>query len=226
MSSVDTRSTKLRFNYAKAAPGVYDAMDALDRYLAECGLEESLLHLVRLRASQINGCAYCLDMHWKDLRALGESEQRLYSLDAWGESPLLHRARAGGAGLDRGGDADRRRAGAGRGLRAVRPQFDDKEMSDLTLAVSTINAWNRLSIAARLTPGGYQPAAVAGPGEPSDTGAISTEIAPVVSSLPPGSDVEIAHVLRVPLDELPPRLDLVAHQLVEQLRRPRRRPPS
>ena len=72
---------KPRINYAKAAPGVYDAMDALDRYLAACGLEESLLHLVRLRASQLNGCAYCIDMHWKDLRAIGEGEQRLYDLD-------------------------------------------------------------------------------------------------------------------------------------------------
>src|SRR6188474_3691600 len=62
-------------------------MDALDQYLAQCGLEESLLHLVRLRASQINGCAYCIDMHWKDLRSLGESEQRLYGLAAWEESP-------------------------------------------------------------------------------------------------------------------------------------------
>ncbi|HEY6853645.1 MAG TPA: carboxymuconolactone decarboxylase family protein, partial [Gemmatimonadales bacterium] len=59
-----------RFNYVKVAPGVYEAMDALDTYLAKCGLEESLMHLVRLRASQINGCAYCIDMHWKDLRAL------------------------------------------------------------------------------------------------------------------------------------------------------------
>ena len=78
---------KPRLHYAKAAPGVYQAIDALDQYLQGCGLEESLLHLVRLRASQINGCAYCLDMHWKDLRAIGEGEQRLYSLDAWRESP-------------------------------------------------------------------------------------------------------------------------------------------
>jgi AhpD family alkylhydroperoxidase len=62
---------KPRLNYAKAAPGVYDAMDALDRYIQHCSLEQSLVHLVKLRASQLNGCAYCLDMHWKDLRALG-----------------------------------------------------------------------------------------------------------------------------------------------------------
>src|SRR5262247_789859 len=78
---------KPRLNYAKAAPGVYDAMDGLDQYVAECGLERKLILLVQMRASQINGCAYCLDMHWKDLRAIGEGEQRLYSLDAWRECP-------------------------------------------------------------------------------------------------------------------------------------------
>ena len=153
---------KPRINYAKAAPGVYDPMDALDQYLSNCGLEESLLHLVRLRASQINGCAYCIDMHWKDLRALGEDEQRLYSLDAWRECPYY---------------TDRERAALewtdavtliaqGHASEAVyekvRPHFTEKELSDLTLALATINAWNRLSIAARLTPGAYQPAKVAG----------------------------------------------------------------
>ncbi len=149
---------KLRFNYAKVAPGVYDAMDALDQYLATCGLEESLLHLVRLRASQINGCAYCIDMHWKDLRALGESEQRLYGLDAWRESPFYSpREQAALAWTEavtlvatsRISDAV---------LAEVRPQFNDKELADLTLAAATINAWNRLSIAARFEPGHYQPA--------------------------------------------------------------------
>jgi len=69
-----------RFNYVKAAPGTYEAMRGLERYLRSSGLEEALVHLITLRAFQINGCAYCLDMHWKDLRALGETEQRLYSL--------------------------------------------------------------------------------------------------------------------------------------------------
>jgi AhpD family alkylhydroperoxidase len=76
-----------RIAYLKVAPGVYKAMLGLEEYLHQCGLEESLLHLVKLRASQVNGCAYCIDMHWKDLRAIGESEQRLYGLDAWEESP-------------------------------------------------------------------------------------------------------------------------------------------
>ena len=133
-------------------------MDALDRYLQTCELEKSLILLVQLRASQINGCAYCLDMHWKDLCAIGEHEQRLYSLDAWRECPSY---------------TDRERAAlewteavtlitTGHVPDAVyehvRSHFSEKELSDLTLTVATINAWNRLSIAGRLTPGTYQPA--------------------------------------------------------------------
>ena len=77
-----------RFDYGKVAPGAYHAMSGLERYLHECGLEESLLHLIKLRASQLNGCAYCLDMHWKDLKAIGEQDQRMYELDAWEEGPF------------------------------------------------------------------------------------------------------------------------------------------
>src|SRR5580692_12017456 len=76
-----------RIAYMKVAPGAYKAMLGLEDYLHQCGLEESLPHLVKLRASQVNGCAYCIDMHWKDLRAAGENEQRLYGLNAWEESP-------------------------------------------------------------------------------------------------------------------------------------------
>jgi AhpD family alkylhydroperoxidase len=152
---------KARINYAKAAPGVYDAMDSLDRYLQECGLEKPLLFLIQLRASQINGCAYCLDMHWKDLRATGEGEQRLYSLDAWRECPYYSdRERAALAwteAVTRVADGHVPDAV----YEQVRPHFSEKELSDLTLAVVAINAWNRLSIAARLVPGGYQAAKVA-----------------------------------------------------------------
>ena len=148
----------IRLNYGMVAPGVYDAMDALDRYLAQCSIGKALLLLVQLRASQINGCAYCLDMHWKDLRALGEREQRLYSLDAWRECPYYTgRERAAlewTEAVTQIGDGHVPDAV----YEAVRPCFDDKELSDLTLAVAAINAWNRLSIAARLTPGTYQPA--------------------------------------------------------------------
>jgi AhpD family alkylhydroperoxidase len=78
---------KQRMNIAAVAPGGFQAMLGLEKYLHECGLEEKLIHLIKLRASQLNGCAYCIDMHWKDARALGETEQRLYGLDAWEESP-------------------------------------------------------------------------------------------------------------------------------------------
>jgi AhpD family alkylhydroperoxidase len=147
-----------RFNYAKSAPGTYDAMDALDQYLTSASVDERVLHLVRLRASQANRCAYCIDMHWKDLRALGETEQRLYGLDAWRESPYY---------------SDRERAAlawtetvtlVAEGQvpdsidQAVQPHFTETELADLTLAVATINAWNRLSIAAGLAPGHYRPA--------------------------------------------------------------------
>ncbi len=77
-----------RLEHVKVSPGAYRAMMGLETYVRQCGLEESLLHMIKLRASQINGCAFCIDMHWKDARAAGESEERLYSLDAWRESPL------------------------------------------------------------------------------------------------------------------------------------------
>jgi AhpD family alkylhydroperoxidase len=146
---------KPRFRYDAASPNPYDAMDGLETYLATCTIEQPLIHLVKLRASQINGCAYCLDMHWKDLRALGENEARLYGLDAWGESPLYTaRERAALAWTEAvtlvadGHVPDE-------AYDAVRGHFDERELADLTMAIATINAWNRLSIAARLTPGGY-----------------------------------------------------------------------
>ncbi len=146
---------RARFNYGKAAPGVYDAMDALERYLATCALEQPLVHLVKLRASQMNGCAYCLDMHWKDLRAAGEGEQRLYSLDAWRESPYYsERERAALAWTEAVTRITEGHVTDGV-YEEVRPHFTDTELADLTLVVSTINAWNRLSIASRLVPGGY-----------------------------------------------------------------------
>jgi AhpD family alkylhydroperoxidase len=158
---METSHTKPRLNYKKAAPGLYAGMDAVDQYLTDCELEESLLHLIRLRASQINGCAYCIDMHWKDLRALGEAEQRLSCLSAWRDASFYSaRERAALAwtesvtrvSVDRVPDSL---------FAEVREHFSEKELCDLTLAVAAINSWNRLSIAARLTPGSYQPAAAA-----------------------------------------------------------------
>lgn len=147
-----------RYNYAKNSPGGYQAMIGLEKYLAQCGLEEGLLHLVKLRVSQINGCAYCLDMHWKDLRAMGENEQRLYSLDAWRECPYYtDRERAALAWAEaltlitEGHASDEV-------YTEVKAHLNEKEISDLSLLVATINAWNRLAISNRTTPGTYQSA--------------------------------------------------------------------
>jgi AhpD family alkylhydroperoxidase len=150
-----------RLTYAKSAPGIYEAMDALDSYLQECSIEKALLYLIQFRASQLNGCGYCLDMHSKDLRAIGETEQRLYSLEAWRECPYYSdRERAALAWTEavtlvtQGHIPDSV-------YEEVRPQFSERELSDLTLAVAAINAWNRLSIAARSVPGTYQPVVAA-----------------------------------------------------------------
>ena len=158
---------KPRINWT-VAPDGYKAMIGLEQYLHDCGLEEPLIHLVKLRASQINGCAYCIDMHWKDLRAIGETEQRLYALDAWEESPFYtDRERAALAWTEAVTRVSDRHV-PDDVYERVRPHFTEKELADLTLVIATINAWNRLSIAGRATPGTYQPAmkraqAVTGP---------------------------------------------------------------
>lgn len=147
-----------RIHYAKVSPGAYHALLSLEKYLQESGLEEPLLHLIKLRASQINGCAYCLDMHWKDLRASGESEQRMYSLDAWEESPYYtDRERAALAWTEAVTRVSETHVPDAI-YNEVKNQFSEKELADLTVAIATINAWNRLAIAGRTTPGTYQPA--------------------------------------------------------------------
>jgi len=152
-----------RLDYAKAAPSAVRAMLGLQAHLAQCGLEPSLQELVKLRASQINGCAYCIDMHSKDARASGETEQRLYALDAWRETPFYsERERAALAWTEavtlvsHGHVPDSVYS-------EVREHFTEQEMVNLTLAVIAINGWNRLAISFRTVPGSYQPATKATP---------------------------------------------------------------
>ncbi|HLK68684.1 MAG TPA: carboxymuconolactone decarboxylase family protein [Bryobacteraceae bacterium] len=146
-----------RIDLMKTARGAVDAMLGIEKYLHKSGLEERLLLLIQLRASQINGCAFCLDMHWKDLRAAGETEQRLYGLDAWEESPYYtDRERAAFAWTEavtniRDGHVP------DSVYEKVRPHFTEKELADLTLAIVAINGWNRLNIALRTPAGWYQP---------------------------------------------------------------------
>ncbi|MGH6811230.1 MAG: carboxymuconolactone decarboxylase family protein [Methylocella sp.] len=152
-----------RLDARKVAPAAYHAMLALEGYVANSSrLEPSLLELVKLRASQINGCAYCIDMHTKDARANGESEQRLYGVTAWREAPFF---------------TDRERAALGwtealtliseghapdSAYEEARLRFGEEELVNLSLAIITINGWNRLAIAFRAVPGEYQPAARSG----------------------------------------------------------------
>lgn len=147
-----------RIDGMKVAPGVLEAMLGIEKYLHRSGLDRNLLNLINLRASQINGCAYCLDMHWKDLRAAGETEQRLYGLDAWRESPYYtDRERAALAWTEAVTNIQEGRV-KDSVFEEVRKFFSEKEIADLTLAVAAINSWNRLNIASRTVPGTYQPA--------------------------------------------------------------------
>lgn len=146
---------KPRFNYAKVTPGLYEAMHAVEQYIAASALERPLYELVKLRISQVNGCAYCIDMHWKDLRALGETEQRLYGLDAWEESPYYTaRERAALAWAEA---VNNLRDGhvSDAVYEAVKGELSASDLALLALVVSQINAWNRLSIASRLPAGTY-----------------------------------------------------------------------
>lgn len=145
-------------DYRKAAPDGVAAMSGLEAYVRKCGLDENLLELVRTRASQINGCAYCIDMHTKDARARGETEQRLYALPAWRETPFYtERERAALAWTE----ALTRISGEGvpeEDYTLARQQFTEKELVDLSLAIIAINGWNRLAIPFRTVPGTYHPA--------------------------------------------------------------------
>ena len=147
-----------RINAFKTAPPkAYQVMTAVQQYVDSCGLEAPLQELVKLRASQINGCAYCIDMHTKDARAAGETEQRLYLLNAWREAPFYsERERAALewtealTKITEGHVPDEVYA-------LVKPHFSDVELVNLSLAITTINSWNRLMIAFRSEPGHYQP---------------------------------------------------------------------
>lgn len=150
---------KPRMDYGKASPAAVRAMMGLEGFVRQSSIEHGLLHLVKMRASQMNGCAYCIDMHSKDARAAGESEQRLYALNAWRETPFYtSRERAALAWTEALTNVQ-----DGHVPDAVydeaRGQLTETELVDLTMAVVAINGWNRLAIAFRAEPGTYQPPA-------------------------------------------------------------------
>jgi AhpD family alkylhydroperoxidase len=143
-----------RINPYENGHGILKVLYGFGAYLAKSSIEQSLLNLIDFRVSQINGCAYCLDMHSKDLRAAGETEQRLYVLDAWREAPFYsERERAALAWAE---------AVTGCYVpyeiyEKACEQFSEKELVDLTLAVIEINSWNRINVAFRTKAGDYQP---------------------------------------------------------------------
>ena len=145
-----------RIDFLTTAPNVVKAMLGLHKPLFQSGLEKRLLDLVYFRVSQINGCAFCLDMHSKDLRADGETEQRLYLLEAWRESPFYSdRERAALAWAEAVTTLSNKEV-PDDVYEQARAQFSEAELANLTLAVVTINSWNRFNIAFRTTPGTYE----------------------------------------------------------------------
>ena len=144
-----------RINLRKVNPGIVNAMLGLEKQVSKGGLDSRLLDLVRMRASQINGCAYCLDMHSKDARAAGETEQRLYGLTAWRETPYYSARER--AALDWTEALTLLTDGhvPDEVYERVRAQFSEDELAHLSLAIVAINGWNRLNVAARTVPGDY-----------------------------------------------------------------------
>src|SRR3954464_11667989 len=144
---------KERFNLMNVNPGIIHAMLGLEKQVSKGGLDNKLLHLVRMRASQINGCAYCLDMHSKDARANGETEQRLYGLNAWRESPYYSARERAALEWTEALTLVSESHVPDEVYERVREQFSEDELVHLSLAIVAINGWNRLNIAARTVAG-------------------------------------------------------------------------
>ena len=150
-----------RLNAPQASPDALKAMLGLEAFLAKSSIEQPLLALVKMRASQINGCAYCLDMHSKDARAEGETEQRLYLLDAWRETDFYTPRERAALAWTEALTLIAETHAPDDVFEEVRAQFSDREIADLTLAIAAINGWNRLSIAFRTKVGTYKASAKA-----------------------------------------------------------------
>ena len=147
---------KARIDLRQVNPGIMHAMLGLERQVRQAGFDERLLDLVRMRASQVNGCAYCLDMHSKDARAAGETEQRLYGLEAWRETPYYSARERAALEWTEAVTLIAKTHVPDDVYERVRAQFSEDELAHLTLAVVAINGWNRLNIAARTVAGTYE----------------------------------------------------------------------
>jgi AhpD family alkylhydroperoxidase len=148
---------KERLNYKDVSPDAIKAMRGVEKYVRESGLERSLYELVKIRASQINGCAYCIDMHTKDARIAGETEQRIYALSAWRETPFYSERERAALAWTEALTLISENDVPDDLYETVSKQFSEKEMVDLTMAIIAINGWNRLAISFRTVPGTYVP---------------------------------------------------------------------
>jgi AhpD family alkylhydroperoxidase len=146
-----------RLDYARESPRGIGALHQLEQYLKASGLEKPLLHLIKTRASQINGCAYCLDMHTKDARAGGETEQRLYTLSAWRETPFFSERERAALAFTECVTLIAEHHDDDAAYVELQKHFSSKEIIDLTLAIVAINAWNRLGVTFQAPVGSYQP---------------------------------------------------------------------
>ncbi len=146
-----------RLRGVTAAPGAHQAMLRLEEYVENCGLEIPLIRLIQTRASQINECAFCLDMHTKDARAEGESEQRLYLLSAWREATCYSERERAALEWTEAVTLLADNHVPDEVYERVRPHFTEEELANLTLAIATINVWNRLNVAFRTPAGSYRP---------------------------------------------------------------------
>jgi AhpD family alkylhydroperoxidase len=146
---------KARINLMNVNPGIIQAILGLEKQVSKAGLDNKLLDLVRMRASQINGCAYCLDMHSKDARAAGETEQRLYGLNAWRETPYYSARERAALEWTEALTLVTEGHVPDDVYERVRGEFSEDELAHLSLAIVAINSWNRLNVAARTVPGGY-----------------------------------------------------------------------
>jgi AhpD family alkylhydroperoxidase len=150
----------MRIDLFRSWPDGYRAVHAFEQTVSASGLDPGLLDLVKLRASQLNGCAYCIDMHTKDARACGETEQRLYAVPAWRDAPFFTEPERAALALAEA-LTELGTAGLDDVVSAAREHFDDVELSQLTYAIALINVWNRLALTAKLPVGDYQPSASA-----------------------------------------------------------------
>ena len=147
---------KTRFDLVKVEPAAYHAMMGVENYVRASGIDKTLLELIKTRASQINGCAFCIDMHTKDARHAGETEQRLYALSAWEETPFFTPHERAALALTEAVTLINNHGVPDAIYEEVSRHFSPEQIAKLLMAIVVINSWNRLSIATRVIPGSYQ----------------------------------------------------------------------